>query len=255
MKSMKRLLYYFFFLPFFLSAQTEVKDSVKVKADLSLTGFWQGGNVETLIFRANSNVSFKPWDSWVFKTQNSYVFQKFGGDKADEDILSLNFLYINPEKRFHPIILGFFSTNFRREIEYRYLLGGGFSYRVLKTNKSELKMSLTTEYENTDFKTTDFNENEYDGMSEIDTWRSTLWMNGSYSLFKNKMILTHEMFFQPSLEASNNFRWRADIGLEIPVWKFLNFKINYLRTYESIVVTSQQQEDEFLTFGFTLKSY
>ena len=69
------------------------------------------------------------------------------------------------------------------------------------------------------------------------------------------MILTHEMFFQPSLEDRENFRWRADIGIELPVWKFLNFKINYLRTYESLVIADQKQEDEFLTFGFTLKSY
>ena len=252
---MKRIVLFIFFIPFFLSAQEKEKDSIKVRADLALTGFWQGGNVETLIFRANSNVSFKPWNRWVFKTQNSYVFQEFGGDKADEDILSLNFLYIHPEKRFHPLLLGFFSTNFRREIRYRYLVGGGFSYQVFKNKNSQLKMSLTTEYENTDFKTTDFNENEFDGMKEIDTWRTTLWMNGRYEVFTKKMIITHEMFFQPSLESGNNFRWRADLGLEFPVWKFLNFKINYLRTYESIVVASQQQEDEFLTFGFTIKSY
>ncbi len=252
---MKRVFFLTLFFPLFLFTQNQSKDSIKIKADLSVTGFWQGGNVETLIFRTVSNVSFKPLENFVFKTQNSYVYQAFGGDKADEDVLSLNFLYIHPEKRFHPLILGFFSTNFRREIDYRYIVGGGFSYQVFKKNKSSLKMSLTTEYENTDFRTTDFNENEYDGLTEIDTWRSTLWMNGKYTFLKGKMILTHEMYFQPSLEKSNNFRWRADFGLEFPVWKFLNFKINYLRTYESIVVAGQQQEDEFLSFGFKVKSY
>lgn len=252
---MRRIILAFVLIPLFSFSQSQSKDSIKVKADLSVTGFWQGGNVETLIFRTASNVSFKPLDKFVFKTQNSYVYQAFGGDKADEDVLSLNFLYIHPEKRFHPLVLGFFSTNFRREIDYRYIVGGGFSYQVFKKNKSSLKMSLTTEYENTDFRTTDFNENEYDGMSEIDTWRTTLWMNGHYSLIKGKMIVTHEMFFQPSLEKANNFRWRADFGLEFPVWKFLNFKINYLRTYESIVVAGQQQEDEFLSFGFKIKTY
>ena len=74
-------------------------------------------------------------------------------------------------------------------------------------------------------------------------------------MFKNKVILNHESYFQPSIEHSNNFRWRADVGLELPVWKFLNFKINYLQTFESIVIENQKQNDEFLTFGFTLKSY
>ena len=60
---------------------------------------------------------------------------------------------------------------------------------------------------------------------------------------------------QPSLQDSDNFRWRGDISLEFPVWDFLNFKINYYRTYESVVVEPQLQEDEFLTFGFTIKNY
>ena len=94
---MKKILCYFLFFPIFLSAQVNESDSLSVKAKLSLTGFWQGGNVETLIFRAQSEVSFTPWKKGVFKTKNSYVYQEFGKEKADEDILSLNFLYFNPE--------------------------------------------------------------------------------------------------------------------------------------------------------------
>ena len=252
---MKKIVYFFFIFPLVLSAQINESDSIPVKADLSLTGFWQGGNVETLIFRANSNFSFKLHESLVFKTQNSYVFQEFGGDKADEDFLSLNFLYINPDRKFYPLFLGFVSTNFRREIDVRYLFGGGFSYQIFKKKKDWLKMSLTSEYEQTNFKSANFNLTEYNVSKSINTFRSTIWVNGKYHLFKNKMILNHEVYFQPSLEESNNFRWRADIGLEFPVWKFLNFKINYLRTYEGIVILGQEQEDEFLTFGLTLKSY
>lgn len=252
---MKNLVNCFIFFPFLLIAQMNESDTLSIKADLSLTGFWQGGNVETIIFRANSNLSFKPWKKAVFKTQNSYVYQEFGKEKADEDILSLNFLNINPHRRFHPLVLAFFSTNFRRNIDYRFIAGAGFSYKILKQKKAELNMSFTSEYENTVFGTTDFNQNQYDGLQEINTWRSTLWISGNYKMFKNKMILTHQMYFQPSLEQRDNFRWRADIGLEFPIWKYLNFKINYLRTYESIVIASQVQEDEFLTFGFKIKSY
>jgi hypothetical protein len=69
------------------------------------------------------------------------------------------------------------------------------------------------------------------------------------------MILTHESYFQPSLEESDNYRWQADFGLELPIWSFLNFKINYLHTFESIVIENQKREDQFLTFGFTIKNY
>ena len=252
---MRQALYYFLVFPIFLSAQINESDTLSVKAALSLTGFYQGGNVETLIFRAKSDFSFKPWRKWVFKNQNSYVYQAFDKKKADEDILSLNFLYLNPERKIYPFVLGFVSTNFRREIDLRYLFGAGATFQVLNKNNNWLKFSISSEYEQTDFSETNFNKPEYDGNNSINTMRGTFWINGKYYLFKKKVILNHELYFQPSLEESNNFRWQADIGLEFPIWKYLNFKINYKHTYESIVIESQKEEDRFLTFGFTLKSY
>ncbi|MGA1226276.1 MAG: DUF481 domain-containing protein [Tamlana sp.] len=89
----------------------------------------------------------------------------------------------------------------------------------------------------------------------MNTFRGTIWVNGKYQLFDKKFIINHESYFQPFLEQSENYRWQADIGLELQLWKFLNFKINYLHTFESIVIENQKQEDKILTFGFTLKSY
>jgi hypothetical protein len=252
---MKKLIYYFLIFPICLSAQINESDTLKVKASVSITGFYQGGNVETLIFRTKTDLSFKPWKKWVFKNQNSYVYQAFDKKKADEDILSLNFLYLNPERKIYPFVLGFISTNFRREIDLRYLLGAGATFQILNKEDNWLKISISSEYEHTDFSKTNFNYSEYDGNKSINTLRGTVWVNGKYHVFKNKMILNHELYFQPSLEESNNFRWQADFGLELPVWKFLNFKINYRHTYESIVIENQKQEDRFLTFGLTIKSY
>ena len=252
---MKKIFILFLFSPIFLFAQINESDSLKLKADLSLTGIWQGGNVETLIFRAKSSLTYQPWRKWVFKTRNSYVYQAFGKQKADEDVLSLNFIYFNPERRIYPLLLGFVSTNFRREIDLRYLLGGGVTFQLLDKKEHWLKVSISSEYERTNFSKTDFNIVDYDGRSTINTFRGTLWINGRYQLFKNKMVLTHESYFQPSLEESDNYRWQADFGLELPIWSFLNFKINYLHTFESIVIENQKREDQFLTFGFTIKSY
>ncbi len=252
---MKKILFSILFTPLLLSAQINESDTLKFKANLSITGFWQGGNVETFIFRAKSGISVQPWKNWVFKTTNSYVYQEFGKVKADEDILSLNFLYLNPDRKVYPLVLGFFSTNFRREIDSRYLVGAGVTFKILDKEEHWLKLSLSSEYEHTDFNKFNFNRPEYNGSQEINTFRGTIWINGKYRLFKNRVVLSHESYYQPSLSRGNNYRWQADFGLELPVWKFLNFKINYLHTFESIVIEGQKQEDKFLTFGFTLKSY
>lgn len=243
------------FFPLFISAQINESDTLNLKAKLALTGFWQDGNVQTLIFRAKSDFSFKPSKKMVFKTINSYVYQAFGKVKADEDILSLNFLYFNPNRKFYPLVLGFVSTNFRREIDLRSLFGVGVTYQVLEHKEYWLKFSISSEYEQTKFGKTQFNLTEYNGSQSINTFRSTFWVNGRYNLFKKKIILNHEIYFQPSLEQRNNFRWQADLGVELPLWKYLNFKINYVHTFESIVIESQKQQDGMMSFGFTLKSY
>ena len=252
---MKRVVYLFLIIPMMLLSQVNESDTLKVKASLSITGFYQSGNVETFIFRAKTDLSVKPWKNWVFKNQNSYIYQEFGKEKADEDILSLNFLYLNPNRKIYPFALGFVSTNFRREIDLRYLVGAGVTFQIINKKDHWLKVSVSSEYEQTRFSETDFNFSQYDGQRSINTMRSTLWVNGKYSLFKNKLIFTHESYVQPSLEESNNYRWQADVGLELPIWKFLNLKLNYRYTFENIVIEGQEREDSFLTLGFTLKSY
>ena len=144
-ETMKKSLFLFLIVPTVIFGQINESDSLNVKANLSLTGFWQDGNVETVIFRAKSEFSFKTFKTWVFKTKNSYVYQEFGKEKADEDILSLNFLYFNPEKKLYPLVLGFLSTNFRREIDRRYLVGAGLSYQILQKKRDWLKVSLTAD--------------------------------------------------------------------------------------------------------------
>ena len=203
---MKKIFFCLLLLPFWVAAQENEADSLKTKASLSITGFWQDGNVQTFIFRTSSDIRFKSTNKWDFRTKNSYVYQAFGGTKADEDILSLNFLSFNNEKKFHPIMLGFISTNFRREIEVRYLLGLGITYQIYRKEEDFLKFSLTSEFEQTNFNKTEFNIEEYNGSETIDTYRSTIWISGKYHLFDKKVILRHESFYQPSLGRSNNYR-------------------------------------------------
>ncbi len=254
-KRIKKLIAYLLSFPILLSAQVNESDSSKLQANLTLSGFWQDGNVETVIFRAKSEVSYQAWKKWVFITKNSYVYQEFGKQKADEDILSLNFLYFNPKRSVYPLLLGFVSTNFRREIDVRYLLGVGATFQLLNKKKNWLKLSISSEYEQTDFTNPNFNRPSYNTSPTIKTLRSTLWINGKYQLAKDKVIVTHESFFQPSVSQGDNYRWQLEIGLKFPTWKFLDLNINYRHTFESIVIEDQRQQDRFLTFGFTIKNH
>jgi hypothetical protein len=254
---MKKIFWFLliFLSPVLLFAQINESDTLDFKADLNISGFYQGGNVETIIFRAQSGISYKIFKNWLYKTQNSYVYQEFGKSKADEDILSLNFLYLNPSQKNHPLALGFVSTNFRRQIDLRYLVGGGYSFQVFEKEKDYLRFSITSEYEQTNFRNANFNRSEYDGQKIIRTFRGTIWISGKYHFFDKKLILNHESYYQPSLEKGNNYRWQASVGVNIPITNYLSFTTNYRQTFESIVIQGQKQGDRFLTFGVTVKSY
>jgi len=252
---MRKLFFWLVFFPLCLSAQTDESDTLKLKASLSVTGSWQMGNVNTIIFRTKADITYRPWEKWKFNTKNSYLYQEFGKKKADEDILSLNFLSYNPDSRFFPLLIGIVSSNYRRKIGVRYLLGGGLTFKAIDKEDDWLKFSLSCEYENTNFRENTFNFDEYNGLRSINTARSTLWVNSQSQLFEDKLILSLEAYFQPSLLDENNFRRQADLSVELPITNHLNFKINYLHTYEQIVIEDQRQEDRILTFGLNFKSY
>jgi putative salt-induced outer membrane protein YdiY len=80
-------------------------------------------------------------------------------------------------------------------------------------------------------------------------------MKGRYVMLKDKIILLHESYYQPSLLERDNYRWRADIGVEFSIMKNLAFKVNYLQTFESVVMVNQKRRDKFLTVGFSVSSY
>lgn len=252
---MNRFLIFFFLFPLLVIAQNEPIDSIKIKTSLSLTGFYQGGNVQTLIFRAKGDLGFHVSKKIMFETENSYIYQAFDKEKADEDFLSLNFLKYNSKSKIYPFLLGFVSRNYRRAIDLRYLFGGGITFQILNDKKNKLKLSLSSEYENTQFSETIFNYSEYNGQNSINTIRGTIWLKGKSFIFKDKLIFSHESYFQPSLEKNNNYRWQSDLSIEIPVIKILNFKINYRYAFENIVIVNQKRYDDFLTFGFVLKNH
>lgn len=85
-------------------------------------------------------------------------------------------------------------------------------------------------------------------MDKAPLTRASVCINGTHHLFKDKVIVSHESCFQPSPVGGGHYRWQDNFGVELPTLKFLNFKVNYLHTFESILIRGQAREDTFLTF-------
>lgn len=248
---MKYLLVLFFLFPSLVLAQLNESDTLKFQTKLNLNGNWQKGNVEVLAFRSKLEFTFSSSPNFVFKTQNAYLYQEFFGNKADEDLFSRNFIYFYPQNKIYPFAVSFISQNFRRKIDFRYFVGAGATLQLIHTKSHILKTALSTVYEESNFSIDIFNESQYDGQKQINTWRGTAWIFGKHHFFENKLNFYYESYIQPSFEDTKNFRWQLETGLETPIWKGLNFSTTFIYTYEKIVALGLKPYDHSLLFGFS----
>lgn len=230
-------------------AQINESDTVRVQVRAALSGNYQQGNVEILTLRGRLDLLYSPAPDWVFKSQNSSLYQAFYRKKADNDVFSRNYLYFRPKNRVYPFAIAYVSANFRRKIESRYFVGAGATWQIVNSRSVVLKFSASAVYESTRFEDTGFNYPAYDGSETIGLWRGTGYVGGWAYLLKRRARLVYDVFWQPGFGNARNYRSQFDLGIDLPVWKGLFFNVLYTYTHENIVVKKVLPDDRILTFG------
>jgi hypothetical protein len=232
-------------------AQLDESDSARSQVRLALSGNRQKGNVDILMVRGRLDFLVKFHPHLIFKTQNSLLYQEFFEKKADQDVFSRNYLYFRPERKIYPYAIGYVSTNYRRKIDHRYFGGFGMTWQVVRSKGHSVKLSTNAIYESTVFDSQTFNFSEFDGQDQIKLWRQSIYLRGIHWMFEKKLMLYYDAYWQPQLIRSKNFRYQANIGVDLQVWKGLNLNANYLLAFESVVVEKVLQRDGIFTFGLS----
>ncbi len=230
-------------------AQINESDTAKVQVRASLTGNYQAGNVELLNIRSRLDVLYAPQKDWVFKSQNSSLYQAFYDKKADNDVFSRNYLYFKPQARLYPYLISFVSSNFRRKIDRRYFVGLGETWQVVNQKNHILKLSISGVYEQTDFSESNYNFTELNGNEKINLWRGTVYIAGWHYLAERRLRVYYDAFGQPAFNSANNYRAQYDVGVDVSVWKGLSFNALYTYTHEQLVVQKIKPDDRILSFG------
>lgn len=236
-----------------LFGQINESDTLLLQYRAALTGNAQTGNLKALTLIGRLDISVAPSGRWAFKTQNASRYQAFFGRKADNDFLSQNFVYVGQQRVLYPFAMAFLSGNFRRKIDFRWFAGPGVTWQALRRPGQLIKVSLSGVYESTRFAGETYNRPSYNGSRWIETWRATARIFGQHRLLQQRLRLYYEAYLQPSIEQSDNFRWLADWGLEMPVWKGFSFNTHFTYTHENIVIESVKQNDLILTFGIAFR--
>lgn len=237
------------------SAQLNESDTLRLQYRAALTGNVQSGNLEALTLVGRLELSAAPAEYWAFKTQNTARYQAFFGRKADSDYDSRNFLYLGQQQALYPFAMAFLSGNFRRKINFRWFAGPGVTWQLWRGRGQVIKVSAAGVYEATDFAGTAYNFPEYAGSARIGTWRATARVFGQHRILNQQLRLFYELYWQPSVEQTDNYRWLADIGLELPIWKGLAFHTHLLYTRENVVIAGVKPEDLILTFGISIRNH
>jgi len=221
---MKKFIWILCLLPVSLLAQINESDTLALQTRVNIGGNWQEGNFEIFTLRTKADLSTMLGNkTWVFKTQNNYLYQEVFKKRVDEDIFSRNFLYFKPQSRVYGFAIGFISTNFRRKINIRYFGGVGSTWQIVRTNKNTLKIAAGILYEETKFNSETYNIDFYNGSRFINVLRSSHWLIGKHEIFGGKMILDYYCFIQPSLQRADNYRWQVEASLDFPLGKALKW--------------------------------
>lgn len=230
-------------------AQLNESDTVKFQLRASLTGNYQKGNVEVLTLRSKIDFSYSPVEDFVFKSQNSSLYQAFYSKKADNDIFSRNYFYYQPQHKVYPFAIAYISANYRRKIDSRYFAGAGLTWQVLNKSLNTIKLSAGAVYEQTKFTSTTYNYPAYNGENKINLWRATAYIGGWSYILDKHLRLFYDAYWQPAFTSGYNHRTQFNIGLDFSVWKGLSFTTLYTFTHENVVVTNIIKDDKILTLG------
>lgn len=138
------------------TAQINESDTLKLQLQIALTGSYQKGNVELLTLLSRNELLIRPSPNWAFKTQISSLYTKFSSSQIDNNIFSRSALFYKPERRLYGYVTAFVSTNYRREIKFRYFVSSGPTWQAIRSKAIVLKLSVNLTRESTLFSDTVF---------------------------------------------------------------------------------------------------
>jgi Protein of unknown function, DUF481 len=235
-------------------AQLNRNDTLNWQVKFSASSSLLDGNVARFLLLNSFEIAYaKP--NFGMTSRNDYQYGTTRHIKSENDFVSRNFFYVNPLRKIRPYLMVTTETNYRRKIEFRYQVGLGISIKIAEKNNNLFRMAFGTTYERTRFGGMNF-EKLNDTLSNILTaWRATGRVYGKQQVFKSKLKLTYEFWWQQSINDIDDYRFHNEDALEIPLSKIFNFRTSFRYSYENIRIKGLKPYDLFWTFGLSVSNF
>jgi hypothetical protein len=192
---------------------------------------------------ANTRLSLTLSNPFIaFTLSPSLLYGQAGRVVYDRDVLITATTQLFPNDQFfgHGTIA--YDVSKRVKLESRWQAGAGAGVNILRMDGHSVSLAHAFVYENTRFNLDEGNR----------TWRSSFRLKGSHRFFDRAIVLSHESYYQPSLQHSSDVRWRVVVSLDFPITKNLSLRTTMDNNHESVVLTGRKQDDLRWTFGVSV---
>ncbi len=218
-------------------------DSTVIRARIASDGTAQFGNVQRVLLR-NTFVSSLRNQWFEAELQTLYVYGEQAKIVTENDLLCNINTGVDIYENGSMLIFGTYEASRLRRIQHRYQIGIGPKYIISNTESSHWTGSAVCLIDRTTF----------ESREELSSNRFSLRIKGRQTIIEKKLMFSTEMFYQPSLsDFSNDFRWRSNTRLEIPVSNTIAITCSFAYSYESITRLGRLPGDTAITFGLIVQ--
>ncbi len=183
----------------------------------------------------------------------SYYYEEEDKKVAANEFRADLRLNIFPKNRLYFFPNAGYEHSLLRLHNLRIYGGFGAAYKLVNNKNNKLLPIIKLLYEYTDYMSPLVIEK--DTINKRSNLRGALGWTGSHKVFDNHVTIHHEFIYNQSLEALEDYRLRATIGMTIPVYKVLGFEIGGTINYENVVPLDTKHTDIIMFVGLTVTNF
>lgn len=228
-----------------LRANAQYNDSTHYMAGAQANGTFNKTNDGLTMLFNNSLKAGMKFNSFVMNANTSWIYGKTPARLSNNDWnTALDFNLYKTLPHFYYWGLLTHTSSYSLKIRNQFQSGLGIAYRLWDKPHFRVSISNGIIYETSSIIQTDSSTLHYA------TFRNSLRLQFNYN-YKEIFRIRGLGFYQPSLEYRNDYIINANAGLNVRLWRWLNFTTT--ANYNKISRT--RRENFIFTYGLTAEYY
>lgn len=220
-------------------------DSTHYRASFSATGnFNKTNDGLTMLYNNMARFSTK-FDNLLLNSSGNWLYGKNPEKVSNNDWnATMDFNFLRPKSNFYYWGLFNYTSSLSLNVNQQFQSGVGAAYSY--GDNTDFYFSIS---DGIIFEFSDININDTDRVM-YQTFRNSLRIKAEYK-YKEIIKASAVAFHKPSLTYKNDFILTADAGVQVKLWKWLNFKtsVNYNK------VSRTNKENMSFTYGLVAEHF